>query len=194
MTSSQSETCVKLCSTYCCTALQTRFFYWNFERTEDIQAWSLGKVSMLSAWAGNDVGTSTWLVSVQFQNSAKGIWEKQGHGEHSSPALQGGNPLVKGLFSFSCNAPRLIAGEAWYIQGYGTAAKWPYGGCCCHCPVPVPVHLWPEEKEPLPCRMQGWSHSSCLCREWQSRASASEPGWNPDTCPQTDEVKWNFSQ
>lgn len=26
----------------------------------------------VSAQAGNDVGTSTWLVSVQFQNGAKG--------------------------------------------------------------------------------------------------------------------------
>lgn len=119
MTSSQSETCVKLCSTYCCTALPTPDFYWNFERTEDIQAWSLGKVSMLSAWAGNDVGTSTWLVSVQFQNSAKGIWEKQGHAEHSSPALQGGNPLLKGTSSFSCSAPRLIAGKPGTSRGVG---------------------------------------------------------------------------
>lgn len=147
---------------------------------------------MLSAWAGNDVGTSTWLVSVQFQNSAKGIWGKQGHEEHSSSALQGENPLVKGIISFSCSAPKLIAGKAWYIQGCVTAVKWPYGGCCTH------VLFLPKST----CGKRKRSQCHAECRDGAipsahagtvtEQSNACESGWNTDTCHQMDEVKWNW--
>lgn len=149
---------------------------------------------MLSAWAGNYVGTSTWLVSVQFQKSAKGIWGKQGHGEHSSSALQGENPLAKGIISFSCNAPKLIAGKSLVHPGICNSSKitsWSMlHPLFCSWPSP-PVARGKgasfiqqnEGMEPFHLPVH---------REWQRRASTSESSWNTDTCPQMDEVKWNF--
>lgn len=174
---------------------QPQIFYWNSEQIEDIQAWSVGKVSMLSAWAGNDVGTSTWLVSVQFQNSAKGIWGKQGHGEHSSLALQGGNPHSERHYQLLLQCIQTHSRESLAHPGIWNSSKmtwwWMLRPLFHPCPSPPVARgkgasfLQNAGIEPFHPRVHG---------EWQSRASAWESGWNTDTCPQMHEVKWNFSQ
>lgn len=187
MTSRQSETCVKLCSTYCCTVLPTPDFlleFWENRRHSSMKS-GQGQHALCLSW-------KWWNFHLVGLSAVSKQCKRDLREARSCSALQGGNPLVKGIISFSCKAPRLTAGKAWYMQGQVTAAQLPHGGCCIHCFVPVQAHLWQVEKEPLPRRMQGWSHSTCLCMEWQSSASASKPGWNTHTYLQRDEAKWNF--
>lgn len=181
MTSSQSETCVKLCSTYCCTALPTPDFlleFWENRRHSSMKSGQGQHALCLSwkwCWNFHLVGLSA--VSKQCKRdlrearSCRALIPSSARWESSAERHQ----------QLFLQCTQAHSREAWYTQGCGTAAKWPCEGCCSHCSVPAQVHLWPEEKEPLPCRVQGWSHSTCLCRRWQSRASASEPGWNTDT-------------
>jgi len=98
--------------------LNPRFFIGilSAQKTFKHEVWARSRCSAsVSAQAGNDGGTSTWLVSMQFQNSAKGRKGSKGSkaAEDTPPLLcQVGTLMLKGVVSFSCDASKLVSWKA----------------------------------------------------------------------------------